>query len=232
MHVRTFVTLVVVAGTVLTGMRAAAVDTHNPPIQYECYGAFAFDAWHFENGRAEERDGRKARALRRLLASYPEMSQSGWRGVGSTKRYAQFVTRNDEDHFQTVLLRREDTRWRPFSWGDCTPEAALDDVSIVEWALDPESPPPLPDDRVIHALINERACHGFSDPLDRMKDPLVFYEEDRIYIVLSAEPLRGAQTCPGTPPVKYDIHLDEPVGFRELFDAGTYPPQPAQRTLP
>lgn len=223
-------TLLVIASGLL-GPTAAA--EHSPSLQYACHGDFPFDAWHFKDGRAEERRGEKAAALRRVLSSWSGegMPQSGWRRVGFTETYADFVARDDQERFYAVLVHRQYGRWRAWSWGDCTPEAVIGNVSIVEWALDPESPPPLPDDKVIHALINERACHSFDDPLDRMKDPIVFYEEDRIYIVLSAEPLEGAQTCPGTPPVKFDIELDEPIGLRELWDAGTYPPQPGARTL-
>lgn len=220
---------VVVAGL----LAPTAGAEHSPELMYACQADFPFDAWHFRDGRAEERHGAKAAALRKILNSWSGegMPRSGWRRVGYTGFYAGFVARDDQENFHGVLVRKKDGRWSGWGWGDCVPEAVIGSGNIVEWALDPESPPPTPNDQVIHALISERACHSFEDPVDRMKDPIVFYEEDRIYIVLSAEPLKGVQTCPGTPPVKFDIELEEPIGLRELWDAGLYPPQPAVRTL-
>ncbi len=60
-----------------------------------------------------------------------------------------------------------------------------------------------------------------------MRKPTVVYDTDRILVLLTAEPLHGPQTCPGTPPLPFTFELSEPLGDRTLFDAGTYPPRPA-----
>lgn len=211
----------------------ATPGTHGDRLLYECDPGFPFDPFGFEPGNAEEGPTPLARALRRLLAEGEGaiLPQSGWTMVGRNGNQVGFVARDERGNFYDALVEKEGGRWEFAGLGECKPgpELAVKNASIVEWVLDPNTPVPEPGDRVVHALVNELACHGFEDPLDRMNEAKVLHHEDRTYIVLTAEPPEGLQPCPGTPWVEFDIELDEPLTNANLFDAGIYPPRRADR---
>lgn len=224
---------------VACGDRAAEPErakpgTHGDEVLYACYPGFAFDPFRFTPENAEEGRDPQARALRRVLTSEEAaglLPQKGWTMVGRQGNQVGFVAKDDSGNFYDARIEKEQGRWRWAGLGECKPgpELALRDASVVEWVLDPEAKAPAAGDRVIHALVNELACHGFGDPLDRMKEPRVLHHEDATHIVLTADPLKGFQMCPGTPWVKFKIELDEPVPSAGLFDASIYPPRPAAR---
>lgn len=201
---------------------------------YECYPGFAFDPFRFAPENAEERRGAMAQALRRVLASDEAaglLPQRGWTMVGRHENQVGFVAQDERGNFYDARIEKERGLWMWAGLGECKPgpQLAVRDESIVEWVLDPDAPAPRAGDRVIHALINELACHGFGDPLDRMNEPRVLQHEGATFIVLTAEPPAGFQTCPGTPWVEFDIELGEPLQNAKLFDASIYPPRVATR---
>ena len=65
---------------------------------------------------------------------------------------------------------------------------------------------------------SERNCASGQAMGDRFNDPQVVETTTRIAIVLSAQPLTGAQDCPGNPYRDVQIELDAPVGDREIVD--------------
>lgn len=201
---------------------------------YSCDGESHFDPSTFTPGTAEEEPGPIGDALRELLDSESEwgtMPPTGWVEVGRSARTASFVAK-DDGRFLSILIRKEQGGWDAAGWGDCLhPEADVGDASIIRWALDPDHPAPKPSDREIHALVLEMACSSASDPRERIRVPIVQVTEDSIDLVLAADPLRGAQMCPGNLAVPYTIELEEPIGDRELVDAGLWPPKPADREL-
>ena len=201
---------------------------------YSCDGESHFDPATFTPGTAEEEPGPVGDALRELLDSESEwgiMPPTGWVEVRRTARTASFVAK-DEGRFLSILIRKEGQGWDASGWGECIhPEADVGDASIIRWALDPDHPAPEPGDTEIHAVVSEMACSSASDPRERIREPIVQVTEDSINLVLTADPLRGFQTCPGSPALPYTIELDEPLGDRELRDAGLWPPKPADREL-
>lgn len=210
-----------------------APGTHGDQLLYECASGFPFDPFRFEAGDAENGDDAVSQALRDLL-EWDEGSilpRSGWTRVGRRGNQVAFVARDDEGNFYDASVQKERGAWGFAGLGECGPgpKLALGELSVVEWVLNPDERAPEEGNLVIHALVNELSCHGFEDPLDRIQEPRVLRHGDETYIALSAEPLGGFQTCPGTPWVPFEIELDEPLASTELFDASVYPPRPADR---
>lgn len=199
-------------------------------IPYECAGA-DFDPAAFRPGDAEQGSSPKATALRQLLELHDAqwMPRTGWVEVAANENKATFISKGEAGDFYNAIITRDSGPWSASGWGGCTPRAEIVGGSIVEWSLDPTAPDPTPDDTIVAALINEIACHSFKEPTDRMREPNVMYEADRVLVVLTADPLRGFQTCPGTAPVPFELELPGPLGDRTLYDAGTYPPRPADK---
>jgi hypothetical protein len=213
--------------------RDAAPATPSVEFLYQCYPGFPFDPFRFEPGNAEDEDDPVSRALRRVL-EWEEatiLPQSGWSKVGRHGNRIGFITRDEQGNFYDARVKKEGARWTFAGLGQCKPgpSLAIRDRSVVEWVLNPDEPSPEPGDRVIHAMINEFACHGFGDPLDRLDEPRVLHDGDETYIALTADPLQGFQMCPGTPSVPFEIELNEPLSTTNLFDASIYPPRSADR---
>lgn len=213
--------------------REAGPAAHGDELLYHCYPGFPFDPFRFEAGNEEEGGDGPSRGLARLL-DWDEaaiLPRTGWTRVGRHGDQVGFVARDEQGRFYDARVEKQDGRWDFAGLGECRPgpELAVRDASVVEWVLNPDEPPPEPGDRTIDALINELSCHGFSDLLERMNEPRVLHHGQKTYIVLTADPLKGAQTCPGTPWVEFEIQLDEPLPEVEVYDAGIYPPRPADR---
>lgn len=209
---------------------------HDDELLYQCYAGFPFDPFRFRPGNEKEGGDGPSRALTRLLRSDEAagiLPETGWTQTGRQGNQVGFIARDEQGNFYDARVRKERGRWGFAGLGECRPgpELAVRDASVVEWALNPNRPAPEPGDRTIHALVNELACHGFSDPLERMNEPRVLNDEEKTYIVLTADPLKGLAPCPGTPWVEFEIELDDPLPEGELYDAGIYPPRPADRDV-
>jgi hypothetical protein len=76
----------------------------------------------------------------------------------------------------------------------------------------------------IHILVDEWSCHGFASAEGRIVLN-VEYRDDAVVATLAVRELGGPQTCPGTPPTPYVLHLNQPVGNRSLQDGGLWPAQ-------
>lgn len=112
--------------------------------------------------------------------------------------------------------------WRVTGWGGCRPEPVLPDgLRAGEWWL---AEAPGPDDRVLSALVGERSCASGRSPRGRIAPPSIAYGETAVTITIGIRPLEGMQTCPGIPPIPFEIELREPVGDRTLLDGGAWPP--------
>jgi hypothetical protein len=86
------------------------------------------------------------------------------------------------------------------------------------WVVDPQDPPTEGSDEFT-ALVSRMACSG--GETGDVLPPTVEIEETRIVISFTVAPIgEGNWTCQGNPPVPYVVHLEEPVGERELIDAG------------
>ena len=94
------------------------------------------------------------------------------------------------------------------------------------WSLDPAFPPPVAASTVLHILVSETACHGFTPATGRMSDPLTVYTPTTLTITIGVRPLGGAQRCPLPPGTPTEVQLPLALGDRTLLDGGLVPPGP------
>ena len=80
----------------------------------------------------------------------------------------------------------------------------------------------------VTVLVMERQCTGARDPRRYLGDPAVIEEDDRVVVSWTSPWPEGASTCPGNPRVERVIHLNEPLGDRELLDGSTWPATPVE----
>ena len=124
--------------------------------------------------------------------------------------------------YRVVEVRRQRKgRWSLDGSGHCELWATpLHGRPSADWSLtkDPE-----PSDRELHVVATEMACTGGRKLAPKEFRPVVHYEEARISVVMYSQPVGGG-TCPGNPSTRVTIELDEPVGEREIYDVGPYPP--------
>lgn len=71
--------------------------------------------------------------------------------------------------------------------------------------------------------VMEHQCTGARDPLPFLDDPVVEEGPDRVVVSWTSSVPEGAATCPGNPWTETVLHLDAPLGDRELVDASTWP---------
>ena len=95
------------------------------------------------------------------------------------------------------------------------------------WTLDP-SVPYSAGATEIHILVDEWGCHGSQTAEGRIGQN-VQYRDDAVIVTLAVRQPGGPQTCPGTPPTPYVLHIDQPVGARNLDDGGRWPAQTMAR---
>ncbi len=113
------------------------------------------------------------------------------------------------------------------SWGDCILERALPDgrsrVAVVAPAggVDPTA-------TEITVLVNELQCAGGRSVLPHLGEPEVLADDEQVIVTLTSDQIEGAATCQAREPEEHTLHLDEPIGDRELRDGGTWPPTPIE----
>jgi len=95
------------------------------------------------------------------------------------------------------------------------------------WTLDPAMPYSASATE-IHILVDEWGCHGSQTAEGRIGQN-VQYRDDAVIVTLAVRQPGGPQTCPGTPPTPYVLHIDQPVGSRNLDDGGRWPAQTMAR---
>ncbi|WP_116949755.1 hypothetical protein [Jiangella endophytica] len=110
--------------------------------------------------------------------------------------------------------------------GGCEPQRYFDDGLMPGWwSL---RTVPSPDDTSVDIEVNSDECSSGQSPADRLTEPIVEYRADTVLITTRVEPLPpGGYTCPGSPSAPLTVHLDEPLGDRQLLDGQWYPPRPA-----
>lgn len=129
----------------------------------------------------------------------------------------------DDANFVRVERQRADLRVT--GWGDCELSTALPDgrqrveLSAPKGGVDPAA-------TKITVLVNEVKCASARDPRPHLDEPVIAAHEDRVLVTMSSEAIIGGAHCMGTEPVPITLHLDEPLGDREFYDAGTWPPTP------
>ena len=124
-----------------------------------------------------------------------------------------------------LQFEREGEAWSWNGSGGCIPRAVRTYIPAAEWSLDEESPPPERNAESIVVRFQERSCSSGRQPYPRLQRPEVRYLKGRALIAFYVKPRRGPQTCQGIRSLPYELKLPRPLGGRELYDAGTYPPR-------
>lgn len=195
-------------------------------------GSLEFDPISVFSGPTDAERGRGGaeRALRRFLREpgWGWIPKRHWRLVAKNKRLAEFVQGRASVHIEremsALAFYRPKQRWKWAGSGGCIPRTVRNHLPASEWDLW-EGEPPSPESETLVVGIEEVACHGFTDPLERLQKPEVTFTDNAALITFWVRPLRGGATCPAPPPSEYELKLPEPLGDRQLFDAGTYPPR-------
>lgn len=127
---------------------------------------------------------------------------------------------------QIVELKQTSSGLKAVGWGDCReltvalPEGrSRVEVTAPAGGVDPTTTSP-------QVLVHEGACTSGRDPRAHLGEPQVTETEGGVHVTLSSQAFDGAATCVGNPRVPLTLHLDEPLGDRQLYDAGTWPPTP------
>jgi Methyl-CpG binding domain len=95
------------------------------------------------------------------------------------------------------------------------------------WTLDP-SVPYSAGATEIHVLVEESSCDSGQTAKGRIGQN-VQYRVDAVVVTLAVRLPSGPQTCQGNPPTPYAVHVDQPVGARNLDDDGRWPAQTMAR---
>jgi hypothetical protein len=102
------------------------------------------------------------------------------------------------------------------------------DASVATWVIDPDSPPVGFNATAFAALVTERACTGARRIDGLIMPPVIEYGEREIVVRIFVEPLApGDYECPGNPPSRFVVQLDQPVRGRTLVDGNAQGEQPA-----
>jgi len=176
------------------------------------------------SGDAETGTDPPAAALRTLLADPNSgLPATGWLVAfqsSSEVMYVGFDTRFGGYVEATVV--EKSGAWQSGGYGSCTLMAlAPDGYGPATWTLDP-SAPPTTDTTDLHILVTEMACHGTASAEGRISVQLKA-SGSVVSITTTVRSLSGAQTCPGTPPTPYVVHLDGPIGQRSVVDGEVWP---------
>lgn len=128
----------------------------------------------------------------------------------------------EEPPVLAIEITSEGGAWRVTGWGQCRPKTVLPDGLVAgEWWLAEAA---RPDVLVLKALVGERNCASGQRPDGRIAPPFIDYGRMTVTIAIGIMPRPGLQTCPGNPPIPFDIVLAEPLGDRSLLDGGSWPP--------
>lgn len=95
------------------------------------------------------------------------------------------------------------------------------------WSLDPLYPLSAGATE-LHILVAEWGCHGNLSAEGRIAQNIQ-YRDDAVVVTLAVRSPSGFQTCPLPPPTPHVLHLDQPVGSRDLLDGGQWPPNAIAR---
>ena len=195
-------------------------------LQYSCGARFSIE--RLEAPIPDDEIPHRAwEALRRVAERLqPDLGLNGdedWGAVHYSGKEATFVAEKESRRFpySSVTVEMSRRRWSFAGAGDCRPSAVTrDDKVAATWRLLDE---PDDSDDELRLFATEESCSSGRKLAPEDFDPRVVYESDRILIALLTKPRKGASTCIGNPSTELTLELDEPIGDREIFDAGFYP---------
>ena len=185
---------------------------------------------------AETADTGPAAALRADFVQEPDMPASGWVIVSESDSQVMFIAREptSSDYAEVTVQRGTSLSgafgadgWQVAGSGGCQLMAVPPSgYATGTWSLDP-SVAYSATATELSIDVSELACNGGTSPEGRIVTS-VDYGQTSVAVTVIVRSLSGAQTCqltiPSTPEPPYVVHLDQPVGTRDLVDGGTWPP--------
>lgn len=105
----------------------------------------------------------------------------------------------------------------------CALTVNLGDLSVPAIAL---AAIPSPHSHDLSLTVTEVACNSGEDARGRITVVSVEESADQVRLVLGVTPREGMQNCPSNPATPFTVTLDNPVGDREVVDAGRVNPRP------
>ena len=123
-------------------------------------------------------------------------------------------------------LEREDGRWVPRGWGDCSLAPILRGRNT--WAHVTGYRAAGPEATSFEASVSEGECTSARDPGPFLHEPTVVERPDTITVYWTSTPVVGGADCPGNPTVTRVVELDAPLGERQVLDGSRYPPEPVK----
>jgi len=200
--------------------------------RYSCAGPPGFLPALLERpAMAELEDHFSAQGLRDFLGDDSVglglLPDSGWWLVSRDEKEAHYIARlpdGAESPFGYAILQSNGARWAFATGGFCLPEVLLERRVSALWTLPSNAARPQEATVQFVVLVTDRICTGGQPVGARLLPPVITYTEGSVFIVFSARPYQGLTTCEGKPPTEALVHLREPLGNRNLLDAGVFPP--------
>jgi hypothetical protein len=225
--------------------RSAVTSAASPPVDAPPAGADLGDTRYScgdqhgflpslldQPANAETENHPSAAALRAAIAEVgPDIDMlpaSGYWLVHRDDQIAEYFARDPagaDSDFVFASTENQGGVWKNAGWGGCRPEIVLEGLNLATWTLDPDVPPLGADATTFAALVTERTCTGGKAMGARLQPPSITYGQTAILVVFAARPLEGDSfDCPSNPSTRVVVQLREPLGKRQLLDAGFFPP--------
>lgn len=112
--------------------------------------------------------------------------------------------------------------WYVSSSGPCALTVDLGDLTVPAIELQEE---PDPAARELRLSVTEQSCKSGDDAQGRVEVVSIDETADRVILVLGVRPRGGLHACPSHPATPFTVTLTEPVGEREVVDAGLVVPR-------
>jgi hypothetical protein len=179
-------------------------------------------------------------ALRREINRGPEwIPHQNWRLAAQKHGYAEFfhgrlgAELESGEELSSITFQRKRGHWRTVSYSQlCYLWTMRHGQEATTWLLTEKQPPLTPETRRIHVYVGAHCSRHEKPPtLAGTPEFLEFPGKLVMTLWLRPQPFNGHEVCePGLGPgPSMTIELPEPLGERELFDGGSFPPQPAPR---
>ncbi|MGY4858636.1 hypothetical protein [Cryobacterium sp. AP23] len=112
--------------------------------------------------------------------------------------------------------------WYGASSGACALTVDLGDLTVP--AIELQTPPDALSQE-LHLLVTEETCNSGDDAEGRIEIVSLEESDDRVSLVLGVRPRGGINACPSNPATPFTVTLSQPLGEREVVDAGLADPR-------
>jgi hypothetical protein len=239
---RTSLVPAAIAALLLLSGCAPAIADEDGATRYDCNGRLveraAFDA-RMPLGDLDE-DGRDAlaEALQADGSGRTVSADDGWfvltRSATSIEVMRASTDTDDQgptgipmDHELLAVEKAaqpgEQSAWTVWTSSRCALRLDLDPLEMPRVAL---ADAPDPASTELRLLVTESACNSGQDAEGRIELVALEESDDRVAVTLGVRPRdTGAASCQGNPDTPFTVSLSEPLGDREVVDAGLVLPR-------